>query len=291
MKISVYITSYNQKDFLREAIDSVLNQTLKPFEIIIVDDASTDGSKYLINNYKKNYPDLIKPHFNKKNLGITKSRNVALSLTKGDYVTWLDGDDIYKPNKLKLEAELIQKTGADLVYSNFYFSNDRIDSIYQIWCSNIKELPVEEHIFKYVISRSFPRGILFRYELVNVNLLQKTGLYDENLDIYEDFDFRIRLSTIANTAFLLIPLSVYRVHGSGLSRASTDVHKKNLSYIFSKYQNLINDLALEDKEFVTTSIRSFMSRYTTPKYIKKASTLKKIKTRVKNKLIRIIKRL
>ena len=291
MKISVYITSYNQKGFLKEAIDSVLNQTLQPYEIIIVDDTSTDGSQDLINDYKKNYPDLIKPHFNKKNLGITKSRNVALSLTKGDYITWLDGDDIYKPNKLKLEAELIQKTGADLVYSNFYFSHKNIDDVYQLWCSHVNELPSEIKIFKYVISRNFPRGILFRYELVNVNLLPKTGLYDENLDIYEDFDFRIRLSTVAKTAYLIEPLSVYRIHGKGLSAADKTVHSKNLNYIFSKYQNLINDLELVDKKFVTTAISVFMSRFTNTPKDKKTNRFKKFKNRVKNKLISLIKRL
>ena len=95
MKISVYITSYNKIQYIAQSIKSVLAQTLKPFEIVIIDDASQDGSRGIIQSYASQYPDLIFPVFNEKNIGIARCRNKALSLITGDLVTFLDGDDFF----------------------------------------------------------------------------------------------------------------------------------------------------------------------------------------------------
>ena len=117
MTITVYITSYNQEAFLKDAIDSVLSQELAADEIIIIDDCSTDGSKELIKDYASRHKQ-IRFHLNEKNLGVAQSRIKALSMVKSDYVTYVDGDDVYLPNKLKVEANLIKNTGCDLVFSN-----------------------------------------------------------------------------------------------------------------------------------------------------------------------------
>ena len=94
MKISVYISSYNQKEYLQVAIESVLNQTFLPYEIIIVDDCSSDGSQELIKEYSKKY-SFIRYVFHKENKGIAQVRITALSKVTGDFVTYLDGDDLY----------------------------------------------------------------------------------------------------------------------------------------------------------------------------------------------------
>ena len=84
MKISVYITSYNQKAYLKEAVESVLCQTYMPFEILIIDDASTDGSQDLIAKYCEQFPQLIKSFINLVNKGIAYCRNKSLSLLNGE---------------------------------------------------------------------------------------------------------------------------------------------------------------------------------------------------------------
>ena len=101
MKISVFITSFNQKDYLSQAIDSVLNQTLQPFEIIIADDCSTDGSQALIKKYTNRYPHLIRPFCHSKNMGIPKNKSFAMHQAQGDFVTYLDGDDRFLPKSLR----------------------------------------------------------------------------------------------------------------------------------------------------------------------------------------------
>ena len=99
--VSIALRSYNQKAFLKEALDSILDQTYTNYEIIIADDASTDGSVDLIKKYTKDYPEIIRPVLNEKNQGHTKNLNSALFACNGKYVAIFDGDDIMHPDKLK----------------------------------------------------------------------------------------------------------------------------------------------------------------------------------------------
>ncbi len=283
MKISVYITSYNQKAFLKEAIDSVLAQTLQPYEIVIIDDASTDGSQDLIEEYSLRDPKILS-HFNKENKGITKSRNIALSLVKGDLITWLDGDDVYLPDKLKTQHELIQQTNADLVYTNFYISEDQIDLIKRVWCSDISKLPQNNNILKEVLSRDFPRNALFRYEMITKELLNDIGGYDEKVDIYEDFEYRIRLATKANTAFSMKALSIYRLHGKGLSNKEKAIHLSCLSYIHEKHKKLILNFNPKEQEKINSSIDKYLSHFKD----NKTTTNNTLKLKIKRRLKRLI---
>ena len=281
MNISVYITSYNQKEFLKEAIDSVLEQSLQPNEIVIVDDASTDGSQDLIEEYFLKEP-IIKPHYNKENLGVTKTRNVALSLVTGDLITWLDGDDVYLPDKLKIQYDLMQQTNADLAYTNFYISEKNINSIKNVWCSDISQLPESRNILKEVLSRDFPKNTLFRYEMISKDLLNNTGGYDEKIDIYEDFEYRIRLTSKAHTAFSMKALSVYRLHGEGLSNKNKVIHKSCLSYIYKKHKKLIYSLTPKQQEEVNHLINKNLSKFEDNKISEKNYSKLKIKRKLKH---------
>ena len=120
--ISVYITSYNKSNFIAEAIESVLSQTLRPNEIIIIDDSSTDNSREIIDGYKSRYPEIITILLNDKNLGITASRNIALKKCSGDFITFLDADDFFYPKKLELEFSLLKNNNnIQVAYSNFNY--------------------------------------------------------------------------------------------------------------------------------------------------------------------------
>ena len=104
MKISVYITSYNKEKYINKSIDSVLDQTLKPDEIIIVDDCSSDKSQEIIAGYNNQYPDIIKAIYNERNFGISRTRNIAISYCSGDIITFIDADDYFFP--WKIEAKI-----------------------------------------------------------------------------------------------------------------------------------------------------------------------------------------
>ncbi len=107
--VSIAIISYNCKDFLNEAIISILNQTYQNIEIIIADDCSTDGTQEMLLEYKKCYPQKFILKLNKKNLGITKNSNVAHFACNGKYIAWMGCDDLMLPEKIEKQVELMEK--------------------------------------------------------------------------------------------------------------------------------------------------------------------------------------
>jgi glycosyltransferase involved in cell wall biosynthesis len=253
-KITVYITSYNQKGYLIEAIESVLNQTLRPFEIIIVDDCSTDGSQEVIERYARAHSDLIRPFFHRQNLGIPRNRRFALEQVRGDLVTYLDGDDKFLPRKLEMELQTFMSHPEALVYSNVYY----IDSDGRrtgTWADgNI--LPPSGDVFREVFSRSFPRGSLFRNELVDYQCLKKIGFHDVNFPIFEDWDLKIRLTKYFRAVYCPEPLVEYRRHSEGISRTPALVHLSVMRKIYEKNRPLLDDLPETDRVMVEKRLLS-----------------------------------
>ena len=248
MKISVYITSYNQKNYLVEAVDSVLAQTLKPHQIIIADDCSTDGSRGVIEGYRSRYPALITPLLHERNTGVAQVRIDALNAVTGDWATYVDGDDRLLPAKLEKEwGALKKRPDARIAFSN-YFYMDEFGAHTGVWADDDK--PPEGYVFKEVFARAFPRGNLFRKELVDYGAWKEIGFHDPKLAIYEDYDMKIRLTKKLKVAYHDEPLSEYRLHGKGLSKSGIQKHLEAFEYIFEKNRPLLDDLSAGDRGFV-----------------------------------------
>lgn len=257
MRISVYIPSYNQKGYLVEAVDSVLAQTLKPFEVIIIDDCSTDGSREVIEGYRAKYPELVKPVYHERNTGIARARVDALNEVTGDYVTYVDGDDRFLPTKLEKEAAALKKDpGAGIAFSNFYYMDEAGERT-GVWAET--ENPPEGYVFKEVFARDYPKGSLFRKELVDYKAWRGIGFHDPALEIYEDYDMKIRLTKRLKTVYTGEPLSEYRIGSGGLSRAGFDKYQKSLKYIFDKNRPLLDDLRPEEKAYVEKRLYKILS--------------------------------
>lgn len=258
MKISVCITSYNQRDYLVEAIESVLNQTLMPTEIIIVDDCSQDGSQDVVSDYASRFPDLISPIFHMQNQGVAQSRTDALAAVTGEYATFLDSDDRYLPTKLEREAlELLQSDDAQIAFSN-HFLIDRDGRRTGVWAD--AELPAQGDVFCQVMGRDFPRGRLFRSELVQYRAWKQVGFYDPSLEIYEDWDMRIRLSKHCRTVYCDEPLTEYRIHSMGLSSRRSSVHLTALDRILQKAKPSIDELSPEQRRHVERQLNRWRAR-------------------------------
>jgi len=286
VKISVYITSYNQKSFLKEAIDSVLNQTYKPFEIIIVDDCSMDGSQDLIKEYANTFKN-VRYIFHKKNKGVSDVRITALNNIKGDYVTYLDGDDLYLPNKLQVESNIILSEKCDLAFSNnMYVNEEDTNKINWIWASNPIDLGA--NLFVKTISRDFPRNNLFRMELINYKLLKEIGFHDTNLKIYEDYDLRIRLAKSLKFGYSLEPTTKIRISKKGLSKSPINEHIKAFKYIFKKYSNEIESLDIETKTKLNNRLSFLLNEMENINGMGKINFLSNLKNRAMKKLSNVI---
>lgn len=259
MKISVYIPSFNQKDYLVEAVESVLSQTLKPHQIIIADDCSTDGSREVIEGYRLRYPGLVTPVLHERNTGVARVRIDALNAVTGDYATYVDGDDRYLPTKLEKECAALKKhPDARIAFSN-YFYMDESGAHTGVWAED--EKPPEGYVFKEAFARDFPKGSLFRKELVDYNAWKEIGFHDPKLNIYEDYDMKIRLTKKLKVAYYDEPLSEYRLHGQGLSRAGMARHLDAFEYIFEKNKPLLDDLIAGDRRFVEERFSRWVAQF------------------------------
>lgn len=134
VKVSIGVPIYNVEAYLRECLDSIMNQTFKDFEVIMVDDGSTDNSFDICQEYvaRDNRFKLI----HQENKGLAGARNTCLKHMKGEYITWIDSDDVVDDNYLERLLEVQEKTGADIVRcvrklirdGNVYFINGYEDS-------------------------------------------------------------------------------------------------------------------------------------------------------------------
>ena len=139
-KVSVLLSNYNGDKHLDESISSVLSQTYKDFEFIIVDDASTDSSRKVIENY---HDKRIKKYYAEKNRNIAYSLNLALSMASGEYIARIDSDDVWELNKLEIQVQYMENhsecgacfTKVNIIdeYSNI--ANDMYDEYFQLFNS------------------------------------------------------------------------------------------------------------------------------------------------------------
>ena len=257
MKISVYITSYNKIQYIEQSIKSVLSQTLKPFEIVIIDDASQDGSRGIIQSYASQYPDLIFPVFNEKNIGIARCRNKALSLITGDLVTFLDGDDFFYPNKLEIEyKQLIKCQNIQVVYSNFNYV-DKTGELIDCFAEDT-DVPATGDIFINTFTRNYnvKSGSNYIYEMFYRNCAFEIGLYDKNIKIWEDWDFRIRMSKIFRYGYCSKINSVYRQLPDSLHTSHFETHYHEQIKIYNKNKPLIQDLQREEISLIHNRVYS-----------------------------------
>ena len=240
-RISVFITSYNQKGLLVEAIESILSQTFQPFEIIICDDCSTDGSQEVIASYTNRHPRLIRPFYHKQNIGIPRNKSFALEQVKGNLVTYLDGDDRFLSRKLEFELDCLKRNPeSKIVFSNFYYINEQGERT-AIWAEDGHAIPTG-YVFPQSFSRDFPRNTLFRNELIDYESLKKVGFFDCEFAMYHDWELRIRLTKLYNVSYCPEILTEYRRHSDSISMSAPSRHLDEMERVYKKNADLFFDL-------------------------------------------------
>ncbi|WP_455679314.1 glycosyltransferase family 2 protein [Streptococcus sp.] len=232
MKVSIICTNYNKEAWIEEAIQSFLNQKCDfNYEIILVDDASTDHSPQIIEQYANQYPDKIKAVFHQENLGITKTWVNICQLAQGDYIARCDGDDYWTDEyKLQKQVEILDKSETSK------WSCSDFDII-----SENGELRHKEAIKNGIIRKmsSFEEMLAFRGMTMSSTWLVDRELMLEvngaiSLDAVDDtFSLQLELFTKTELTFLQDSTTVYRLH-EGSDSHPTSV--KKLSERFEKLQ-------------------------------------------------------
>ena len=260
-RISVVISSYNFARYLRECIESVLAQTLPPFEIIISDDCSSDDSWIIISEYSQRYPHLIKAYRHKQNIGPPRNGNFSKRQATGDLIAWLDGDDRWLPHMLEVQWKALQENpAAHVAYPNAY-TIDASGKRTGIWYNGVGSPPPSGDVFVEVFSRRvFPNTrSVFRNQLLYRSVLEETGYNDLGLRSYWDWDGKIRLTSRFQVVYSGGPLVEYRVHKGGLSRGQPLMHLGGMMDVYEKNLPLLAQRSNAEAARVKCNIESLLA--------------------------------
>ena len=200
--ISVIIPLYNKEHYIKSTILSVLEQTYNDFEIIIIDDGSTDNSVNIVSEFTDARITMV----NQKNAGVSAARNHGLKIAKGDYITFLDADDRWRQGFLKAMYELAQKYPQESVFGVAQ-ENRPINTL-------PSGVTVVDDFCSYFYC--FCTGSLF----FKKEVFEKVGYFRQNVQVGEDFDMWLRIACKYNYVYLNEP---YLIH--------PDVTENNLSLI------------------------------------------------------------
>lgn len=227
-KVSVIIPNYNYAQFVGEAIESVLNQTYKDIEIVVVNNGSTDNSMDVLTKYSKKIR-LI----NQENLGQSGARKSGLEMATGNFIAFLDADDKWHPEKI--EKQILSFTPkVELVYCGINLFSENSQTV----------IATEIPTFKGSCSEAFIEypgvSIVLSGESTSIftrSLLEKVGGFDLELNSAAGWDFFRRCSKFSEFDFVPEPLVNYRLHSSNMSNSS----KNTIADIRRAYRKLFAD--------------------------------------------------
>ncbi len=235
-KVSVIIPTYNRADLLPRAIESVLNQTFKDFELIIVDDGSTDNTKEIVEQYQKK-DERIKYLWEENFGGPAKPYNLALKQCQGEYIAFLDHDDMWLPEKLEKQLAIFKKyegkvnlglvtcdgyvvdsLGNNKGKSNFKYNNlfgpENFDLFFEKWLASSLSCVV-----------------------IRKDVLKNIGYFDENFKVAADIDIYIRILKNYHFYFLKESLINYTRSDSSLSNKQFWKQMPEWEYLLAKYDD------------------------------------------------------
>lgn len=225
--VSAIVPTWNRAGLVGRAIDSILAQTYRPMEIIVVDDGSTDNTPEVL----ASYGDSIKV-IRQENRGVSAARNAGIRASLGELIAFLDSDDTWWPEKTAVQVEIIEAAGSEVVCC--------LANSFQHWVAGRVENTFENNGFR----PGPPRGILenpveillTRFLLFNQNVLVrrasllKAGLFDEKLHILEDY--RLALSMAFEGAWCYTTSQLADIYSHGSPHSLSDVARRDRRVVF-----------------------------------------------------------
>ena len=220
MKVSIICTNYNKGDWVREAMDSFLNQkTNFDFEIIIIDDASTDHSYEIIQEYQNKFPEKVRTFRNEVNLGIARTWKKVCQEAKGQYIARCDSDDFWTdPLKLQKQVDLLDAS-TDSLWSNTEFDMVDLDgNIFQKDAFANKALPLIDSYEEMLVMKGMTMASTW---LVDTALMQDVSAQISDLAADDTFELQLELFKRTKISFLSDSTTVYRMNLGSDSKPMT----------------------------------------------------------------------
>jgi len=267
MNISVIIPTFNRKETLKRAVQSVLMQSYTPYEIIVIDDGSDDGTKEWL---KDNFPNV--KYIYQMNSGVSSARNKGIKFARGDWIALLDSDDEWLPSKLKDQANEIELNPA----AKFLHTNE-------IWIRNgVRVNQMKKHkkyggyIFEKCLDmcRISPSSVLIKKDIFD-----EIGMFDETLKVCEDYDLWLRFASKYPVHFLDQPLiKKYGGHSDQLSKVDDGIE----SYRIRSLKKIMNSGILNKKQKTITKDVLVKKMYIYAKGLEKRNKIRELNDTKKN---------
>ena len=208
--VSVIIPTYNRENFIKKALDSVIAQTYLNFEVIVMDDGSTDNTREVVDGYNNKKIS----YFYQENRGIAGARNAAINKSSGDYIAFLDSDDYWLPEKLERQMALFHEHSEYGMVASCCASI-RLDGSFRKKNRTGKSGWVLKDLFVKNFIRTSSAMIKREY-------LEKAGLFDEKLRECEEYDLWLRIAALCPVGFINESLAVYVDNPDGISTDSLE---------------------------------------------------------------------
>lgn len=200
-KVSVIIPAYNAGRHIESAIDSVLNQTYRSFEVVVVDDGSTDETAEKLRKYGSRIRHLTQSHH-----GQARAVNLAIRAARGQYLAYHDADDLMAATRLEEQVRYLDEhIDVDVVYSDMFYTTSKSGTVV------IKSQPLD--LF-HLLQRCYISRITVMHRQ---DCVSKVGMFNESLTGSDDWDMWVRMSERCKMAYIDQPLAEYRIHGSNTS--------------------------------------------------------------------------
>ncbi len=238
-KISVVVPVYNVEKYLETCLNSIINQSYKNLEIIVVNDGSTDNSLEICKKYQKLDNRIIL--IDQKNKGLSAARNVGILKATGDYIHFIDSDDFITLNYYEKMLEALSDTDADIVVGGFYYEKYKESSIKydSVYCYTGME-------DKFIKSQLYFKRFVWRY-LIKRSLLKDNNILFTEGRYFEDWDFTIHVTILANK-IITAPGTEY-------------FYRKNQDGIMLSRDSLKSKKRKEDKKYMKKLMKGLLEKY------------------------------
>ena len=232
-RVSVIIPAYNRAGFLPDSVGSVLAQTCRDFEVILIDDGSTDNTPEIV----KGFPPVVR-YYRQENGGISSARNLGVRHARGEYIAFLDSDDTLLENALEKSVACLDRyPEAGFCYGKVYYMDEKGDVMWWRKSRGDKESCLRD-------GREQIERLIFRGEVQVTGLmarrrcLEEVGLFDTSRIFGEDIDMWLRLCKKFPVGYIAEPLGTYRIHSQSVTE-----NKK------------LEDLVTTQTEFIEQALR------------------------------------
>ncbi|MCG3204775.1 MAG: hypothetical protein KCHDKBKB_01492 [Elusimicrobia bacterium] len=257
--VSVVLTCFNYGDYVASALDSVLQQSLLPKEIIVINDGSTDRSSEVLSTYQKNPRVRV---VSQTNGGQAKAKNRGVRESSSEWIAFLDADDVWESNKLERQSQFFENPSVGVIYSRQIF----IDSAGKALQPQPFRLPVYRgRVTQHLLKDNF---VPFSSSLVRRSLFVQAGGFDESLSMSIDWDLWLKISLVAEFDFVDSELLRYRTNHPGQMSKMKEVRRDCCDRIFKSFveshKTELNSTWIKSAEIYTLNFRAYDLRTTNP---------------------------